>query len=225
MPRSKYTVIEKLQILEEFKTTKQGIRAFAQAHGLSAGTVRKWQSRYERDGLEGLKEPRTNKHYSKGFKLRVVLAYLNGEGSMFELTKRFGLRAHTQLSDWVAMYNRDHQSLTASPSRKQVPTMSRKTTFKERIEVVDYVTKGKHSYTEAAAHFDVSYQQARSWVIKAREGGYEALVDNRGHRKEKRDLTELDKAKLRIRQLEAELKDKELVEAFIKKLQEIQRKG
>ncbi|MDE3281325.1 helix-turn-helix domain-containing protein [Lacticaseibacillus parahuelsenbergensis] len=76
----------------------------------------------------------------------------------------------------------------------------------------------------AAAHFDVSYQQARSWVIKAREGGYEALVDNRGHHKDKRDLTELDKAKLRIRQLEAELKDKELVEAFVKKLLEIQHK-
>mgnify|MGYP000976656835 CR=1 FL=1 len=42
--------------------------------------------------------------------------------------------------------------------------------------------------------------------------------------KDKRNLTELDKAKLRIRQLEAELKDKELVEAFVKKLLEIQHK-
>jgi hypothetical protein len=41
----------------------------------------------------------------------------------------------------------------------------------------------------------------------------------------KSELTDLDKANLRIRQLEAELKDKELVEQFAKKLLELQRKG
>lgn len=103
--------------------------------------------------------------------------------------------------------------------------MRRKTTLEERIKVVEYVTKHKHSYTEAAEHFQVSYQQARSWVIKAKNGGYEALVDNRGHHKEQSELTDLDKANLRIRQLEAELKDKELVEKFAKKLLELQRRG
>lgn len=68
--------------------------------------------------------------------------------------------------------------------------MSRKTTFEERIEVVEYVTKNKHSYAEAAEHFQVSYQQARSWVLKAKDGGYEALIDNRGHHKAQADLTE-----------------------------------
>ncbi|WP_459783045.1 helix-turn-helix domain-containing protein, partial [Pediococcus ethanolidurans] len=67
------------------------------------------------------------------------------------------------------------------PSRKQVPTMSRKTTFEERIEIVEYVTKDKHSYSEAAEHFQVSYQQARLWVRKAESNGYPALMDNRGH--------------------------------------------
>ncbi|WP_239061461.1 helix-turn-helix domain-containing protein [Lacticaseibacillus sp. 53-4] len=103
--------------------------------------------------------------------------------------------------------------------------MSRKTTLEERIDVVEYVTKHKHSYTEAAARFQVSYQQALSWVIKAKNGGYEALVDNRGHHKQEAELTELDKAKLEIRRLKAELADKELVEAFAKKLLELQRRG
>ncbi|QVI33853.1 transposase [Lacticaseibacillus chiayiensis] len=224
MPRSKHTAQEKLLILEEFRHSKTSISSFSRQHGLGDRTLQRWQARYERDGIKGLEEARKNQHYTRELKLEAVLAYLSGEGSLAEVTMQFGLHSSTQLQRWIAMYNRDHQSLTASPSRKQVPTMSRTTTFEERIKVVEYVTKGKHSYTEAAAHFDVSYQQARSWVIKAREGGYEALVDNRGHHKDKRDLTELDKAKLRIRQLEAELKDKELVEAFVKKLLEIQHK-
>ncbi|MEJ1307879.1 hypothetical protein QY884_08790 [Latilactobacillus sakei] len=45
-------------------------------------------------------------------------------------------------------------------------------------------------------------KQARSWVLKAQHGGYEALVDNRGHHKTQSELTDLDKANLRIRELE-----------------------
>lgn len=70
-----------------------------------------------------------------------------------------------------------------------------------------------------------SPQQARSWAIKAKEKGFEALVDNRGHRKPESELTELDKANLRIRQLESQIKDQQLLEAFIKKYQELQHKG
>ena len=160
-------------------------------------------------------------HFTAGVNIQ---AFLNGEGSALDLAIKYGLRGATQVKDWVSKYNGD-KPLTASPSRKQVPTMSRKTTFDERIEIVEYVTKGKHSYTETAEHFQVSYQQARSWVLKARNGGYEALVDNRGHHKDVSDMTEVDKLKLEVRQLKAELADKELVESFAKKLLELQRKG
>ena len=156
-------------------------------------------------------------------KLAAVHAYQAGEGTLRALTVRFGLRNSKQLVDWISKYNED--KLTASPARKQIPIMTRKTSFEERIKIIEYVVKDKHSYTEAAEYFQVSYQQARSWVLKAKDGGYEALVDNRGHRKPESELTDLDKANLRIRQLESQLKDQELYKAFAKKLQELQRKG
>ncbi|WP_127850219.1 helix-turn-helix domain-containing protein [Lacticaseibacillus hulanensis] len=224
MPRSKRTALEKLKLLEEFQESGLPRATFARQHGIDRSTITRWSMRYQRDGLEGLEEAKKNIHYSKELKHTVVLAYLNGEGTYEELTDIYGLRNSGQAKVWVNKYNGD-KPLTASPSRKQVPTMRRKTTLEERIEVVEYVTKHKHSYTEAAEHFQVSYQQARSWVIKAKNGGYEALADNRGHHKEQFELTELDKANLRIRQLEAELKDKELVEKFAKKLLELQRRG
>lgn len=223
MPRSKYTALEKLSILKEFKQSNLSYRSFARTYNLGENTVQRWLRRYNRDGLSGLEEARQNNHYSKEFKLTVVLAYLAGEGTFEELAIKFGLRSQKQLIDWVSKYNRD-KTVTASPSRKQVPTMSRKTTFEERIEVVEYVTKDKHSFSEAAEHFQVSYQQARGWVLKAQSGGYEALVDNRGHRKQQDELTETDKLKLEIRQLKMQLRDKELIEKFAKKLLELQRK-
>lgn len=224
MPRSKFSGLEKLKLLKEFKVSDLPLATFARQNGIGEMPFRGWLMRYQRDGLEGLEEATKNNHYTKEQKLTVVLAYLNGEGTFEELTAKYGLRSSAQAKVWVAKYNGD-KPLTASPSRKQVPKMSRKTTFEERIEVVKYVTKQKHSYTEAAEHFQVSYQQARSWVIKAKNGGYEALVDNRGHHKNESELTELEKAKLQIRQLKAELKDKELVEQFVKKFLELQRKG
>lgn len=224
MPRSKFTALEKFKLLVEFQESGLPRATFARQHGITKDTPKRWLMRYQRDGLEGLKEAKKNIHYSKELKHAVVFAYLNGEGTLEEVTNKYGLRNVAQAKAWVDKYNGD-KPLTATPSRKQVPTMRRKTTLEERIKVVEYVTKHKHSYTEAAEHFQVSYQQARSWVIKAKNGGYEALVDNRGHHKEQSELTDLDKANLRIRQLEAELKDKELVEKFAKKLLELQRRG
>lgn len=224
MPRSKYTALEKLEIIEKFKQSNSSYRAFAKMFNTDAKTLKHWLDLYDRDGLSGLEEARQNNHYSKEFKLTVVLAYLAGEGTLEELALKFGLRARKQLMDWVSKYNRD-KTVTASPSRKQVPTMSRKTTVEERIEVVEYVTKDKHSFSEAAEHFQVSYQQARSWVLKSQSGGYESLVDNRGHRKQQDELTETDKLKLEIRQLKTQLRDKELIEKFAKKLLELQHKG
>lgn len=224
MPRSRHTVLEKLAILEELNQSKNGLRPVANRHGIDHKTLERWRNRYLRDGIDGLKEARCNKHYTQELKLTVVQAYLTGEGTYDELVNRYGLRNSAQAKDWVRKYNGDN-TLTASPSRKQVPKMSRKTTLEERIEIVEYVTQGKHKYTEAAEHFQVSYQQVRSWVLKARDGGYEALVDNRGHHKQQAELTENDKLKLEIRRLKAQLEDKEHVEAFAKKLLELQRKG
>ncbi|MGX7033460.1 helix-turn-helix domain-containing protein, partial [Pediococcus argentinicus] len=206
----------------EYQHQDKPLATFARTKQIVPKTLIRWISLYKRDGIDGLKEAKKNAHYSKTLKLSVVHAYLAGEGTLEELTVKYGLRNSYQLNSWISQYNGN--KLTATPYRKQVSVMSRKTTFKERIQVVEYIVKHKHSYSEAADHFQVSYQQARLWVLKANDGGYEALVDNRGHRKSESELTDLDKANLRIRQLESQLQDQELYKAFAKKLQELQRK-
>jgi len=224
MPRSRFKAIEKLELITEYEASGQSSKAFGKIHGLGEKTISRWIARYTRDGLLGLEEAKKNKHYSKAFKFKVVQAFLNGEGSFEELAITYGLRSHTQIQVWVSMYNRD-KTVTASPSRKQVPKMVRKTTLEERIQVVEYVTNQKHSYSAAAERYQVTYQQARSWVLKAKDGGYEALKDKRGHHKPQKELTDLDKANLRIRQLENQVADMKLLEDFVKKYQELQHKG
>lgn len=224
MPRSKFTPKEKLDLLTEFKQSSVPRAVFSRQHGIESQTLSRWLKKYELEGVQGLTEATKNRKYSVAFKEEVVRAFLNGEGSLDSLTSRFHLRSETQISDWILRYNRD-KTMAAFPSRKQVLTMSRKTTLEERIEIVEYVTEHKHTYSEAAKHYHVSYQQARLWVLKAKEYGYEGLVDGRGRRKPEEELTDLDKANLRIRQLESQVEDMKLMAAFIKKFKEIQRRG
>ncbi|WP_261975036.1 IS66 family insertion sequence element accessory protein TnpA, partial [Lactiplantibacillus plantarum] len=149
MPRSRYTLAEKLALITEFQSSSLSITAFSKQHGLDHHTIGQWELRLQRDGINGLMATTKNQHYSKAFKQMIIQAYLNGEGTLQELTNKYQMRSTSQLRNWLIKYNRD-QTVTASPSRKQVPKMNRKTTFNERVEIVEWINKGNHSYSEAA---------------------------------------------------------------------------
>ncbi|WP_260200755.1 transposase [Lactiplantibacillus plantarum] len=181
MPRTTFTATEKLDIILGLKKTNLTKSAYFRACGIPRNTFVRWQNFYMQDGLEGLKERHTWTHYSSELKQQAVSAYLHGEGSLRDIQIRFGLRSTKQLRDWIKKfrYNGTNNSLTPTPSRKQVHIMSRKTTFEERIEIVEYVTVSEHSYSQAAEHFNVSYQQVRSWVLKAKASGYVVVGQSR----------------------------------------------
>lgn len=80
-----------------------------------------------------------------------------------------------------------------------------------------------YAYHEAAEHFNVSYQQVYTWVKKLNNGGTDALSDHRGKSKST-PLTELDKAKLEIKELKARNKYLKMEKDLSKKLEEIRRR-
>ena len=226
MPRTRFTAMEKLDILTGLSQTKLNRSKYLEQYGIYGSTIRLWRELYKRDGLDGLEERHIWTRYSAKTKQQAVEAYLNGKGSLVEISNRFGLRSDKQLRDWIKkfQYNGTNKSLMATPSRRQVRIMSRKTTFEERIKIVEYVTAGKHSYSQASEHFNVSYQQVRAWVLKSKDGGYTALKDGRGRTKPVEEMTEVERLKLENRQLKAQLKEQEVMELFAKKFRELQNK-
>lgn len=89
----------------------------------------------------------------------------------------------------------------------------RKTTYKERLEIVNYCIANMKIYGETAEKYNVSYQQIYSWVKKFEKGGEESLKDKRGINKKEEELTLEEKYKLELkklneknRRLEAEVK-------------------
>ena len=62
-------------------------------------------------------------------------------------------------------------------------TKDRKTTFEERVEIVQYCIAHDCNYAKTAEKYQVSYQQVRSYTLKYQKKGVEGLQDRLGRRK------------------------------------------
>ena len=169
---------------------------------------------------------RKNKKYSIEFKLQAVEAYLQGEGSLRIVSKKYGIVHLEQLRRWVLWYN-GHKEIKGSSSAKGeiYMTKGRKTTQEERAEIVAFCLEHNKDYGLTVETYNVSYQQIYAWVRKYEEGGVDKLKDNRGRTKPVEEMTEVEKLKAEMKILEAKNRQLEIENAFIKKLQELKGGG
>ena len=169
------------------------------------------------------KESKTS-HYSKEVKESAVRDYLSHALTVPEILKKYQIRSGTQLRKWIMKYNGHEKLKSSGTGGNSIMTKGRKTTFEERVEIVQYCIAHDHNYSETSEKYQVSYQQARSYTVKYESGGVEALKDNRGKRKNPDELSELEKLRAEIKILRAEKERAEMETSFLKKLDEIERR-
>lgn len=223
MRKEKYSAAEKISIVEEILAGKTSYNGAAKRLGVDFCTVRTWVSKYTSIGIESFIEPSTNRHYSREVKEKAVHGYLRGEGSYRELCEKYQIKSTTQLKTWVKMYN-SHDEIRSSGTGGNIMTKGRKTTFDERVEIVEYCIAHNRNYAETAEKYKISYQQARSYTVKYDNCGVEALQDRRGKPKSKEDMTELESLRAENRILRAEKERVQMEVDFLKKLDELERR-
>ena len=103
-------------------------------------------------------------------------------------------------------------------------TQGRKTSYEERVEIVQYCIEQQNNYVETARKYKVSYQQVYSWTTKFETQGVEALQDKRGKRNPLEQMSELEKLTAEIKLLEAKNKRQQMEIDFLKKLEEMERR-
>ena len=104
-------------------------------------------------------------------------------------------------------------------------TKGRKTTLKERIEIVQYTLAREKDYYGAAEKYAVSYQQVYSWGKKSESDGSLALEDWRGKGLESKEtVTEKERLQLEVKELEHRNEYLEAEAGLLKKLAEIERR-
>ena len=167
-----------------------------------------------------------NKKYSVELKMQAVQSYQNGEGSLREICRKYGISDKHVLQDWIMWYNGHREYKERNSAKGEIyMTKGRKTTQEERAEIVAFCIEHNYDYGLTVETYNVSYQQVYAWVRKYEEGGVDKLKDNRGRTKPIEEMTEVEKLKAEMKILEAKNRQLEIENEFIKKLQELKGGG
>jgi len=223
MGRAKFKAEEKMAAIQEYLDGKASQQAIANRMGIHGETLRQWIKNYQSMGPEAFGGHK-NKGYPQGLKEQAVSDYLSGKGSLLVLCEKYKIKSTGQLRNWIKRYN-GHEGLKASGTGgTAIMTKGRKTTFDERVEIVQYCIAHDRNYAETAEKYQVSYQQARSYTVKYETGGVEALQDKRGRTKPQEEMSEAERLRAENRILRAEKERAEMEISFLKKLDEIERR-
>lgn len=218
-----YKIATKIKYVKKYLDGEISQHIIADQLGVSLASVQQWISNYKSLGVNAFLATK-NTHYSSELKLSAVQDYLSGIGSQQAICEKYGIRSKSKLQNWIKKYN-GHEVLKASGTGgNPIMTNGRKTTFDERIEIVQYCIAHEHNYAETAEKYQVSYQQARSYTVKYEIKGIDALQDKRGKRKAENQMTELQHLRAENKILRAEKERAEMETSFLKKLAEIERR-
>lgn len=223
MRKSKFEPDVMLGAVQEYLNGQSSQKKIADQVGIAKKTLREWIRKYKSMG-EDIFTQEGNKHYPKDAKEQAVMDYLSGHGSLYDICMKYKIMSATQLRNWIKKYN-SHEELKVSGTRGiVVMTKGRKTTFDERVEIVQYCIAPDHNYAETSAKYKVSYQLARSYTIKYETGGVGALQDRRGLLKPVKEMNELKRLRAENKVLRAEKERAQMEVSFLKKLDEIERR-
>jgi len=223
MSKDRIGPTEKLQTVHLILNGKESQTHAASRLGIRQSSIQQWICIYKSEG-EGAFHAAKYKRYPKDLKEQAVMDYLAGKGSQQEICQRYGIRSRSKLINWIMKYNSHEEQRTSGAGGTIIMTKGKKTTFNERVEIVQYCIAHDHNYAETAAKYGVSYQQARSYTVKYEAGGVDALQDRRGRSKPIEEMSELEKLRAENRILRAEKERAEMEISFLKKLDEIERR-
>ena len=223
MSKRKISAEDKIYAVHLYLEGKESQRRIASMFDVSLPSVQQWIRNYESMGTEAF-TLKGYKKYPRELKSQAVLDYLAGNGSQMDICKKYGIRSKSKLQSWIKKYNSHEKLRSSGTGGTIIMTKGRKTTFEERVEIVQYCISHDCNYANTAEKYQVSYQQARSYTLKYKEKGVEGLQDRRGRRKPESEMSELERLRAENRVLRAEKEHAEMEAAFLKKLAEIERR-
>lgn len=226
MGRKSITSYEtKVSAIEAYENNVGSISMIAKLFNVKETSLKRWIANYQSQGIEGLVTKHKHTQRTKEFKILAVEEYLSGNFSLKDICIKYKISSDSVLRRWIKVYNDGHKELKTTGSGGKKPmTKARKTTFEERVEIVQFCIANGKNYGLTMDKFNVSYQQIYLWVRKYEEKGVDGLVDRRGKAKPENELTELDRLKAENKMLAAKNQELQMEIDVIKKLKEVERR-
>ena len=197
---------------ERLMAVKQALRGnYTQselAHRLrvSRTTIKRWVVNYQNNGVTGLEESHTWRRYPADLKRSAVEDYLHNHLSLNGCCKKYNISNDSVLRRWINQYTNGKTLKTTTGGSTKMKAR-RKTTYKQRLEIVSFTLAKEKDYQAAIEKYGVSYSQVYGWVRKYEQNGPEGLVDHRGHKLQPAKLAKLseeEQLQRRIKELEAQ---------------------
>lgn len=223
--KAKVAYETKLEVVLRCISGKTSMNYEAKQFDMCVSSISNWIDNYTSMGSSGLITKSKNTSYPAHIKKNAVQDYLTGKGSYADICKTHKIRSATQLKNWVKKYNGYEELKTSGTGGFEIMTKGRKTTYEERIETVKYCIEHQNNYTVTAAKYEVSYQQVYSWMKKYEASGIDGLLDRRGRTKPIEEMNELERLRAENRLLKAQNDQQKMEMLFLKKLEEIERRG
>lgn len=222
--KSQYSKELKIDTAKRYLNGEGSYLSLAKDLGTNKQTISDWVSKYKKYGDDAFHISSYNASYTKEFKEKVVLSYLNGEGSYSQLAIRFNISSHSIIIGWVKSYNSHIELKDYIPGGDVYMTKSRKVSKAERLEIVRYCMEHDLDYTTSAKIYEVSYANVYSWVKKYKELGEEGLGDKRGIHKSDEEVDEVELLKRQLKKYQHQLEMSQLEVRLLKKAEEIERR-
>ena len=226
----KYSAEIKIAACKDYLSGQFSHREICEKYGIyfnsktSISELNKWIPKYLASGDAAFFHSKGNNSYSSSFKEKVVLDYLQGNGSFIDIAAKYNIRGNDTVRQWVLLYNANRELRDYCPKREvYMVEARRKTTLEERKEIVEYCLNHNLNYKETASVYDVSYSQVYSWVRKYNSDGPDSLLDRRGHHKTDDEVDELERLRRENARLKRQLQEKDMLAELLKKVQEFER--
>jgi len=218
----KYKREFKMKVVREYLDGLESANQLGVKYNCHKRTIFVWIAEYEHYGETAFALKRKNNSYTPDFKRMVVEEYLASKKSLQDLCFKYKIPRHKQLSDWIKVYNGHEKLKSYKASGGIIMIKGRKTTYEERITIVEHCIKNGLDYNSTTKKYEVPYQQIYSWVSKFNANGISALKDNRGKGKDKEDMNEVESLRNENKLLRAKLDYLKMEQELKKKVQEMQ---
>ena len=163
MSKSPTTPEFKVWLCEKYLSGDGSYWRLARQHKISKGTLQTWVQKYQEHGAEGFNPKSGNAKYSREFRIQCVQFVLTNQGTVNDAIAKFNISGRRLLQDWINKYNANMELKDYDPKREvYMAEARRKTTHRERKEIVDCCIGHNKDYKGTAALFDVSYSQVYS---------------------------------------------------------------
>lgn len=145
MPRGILPEVQ-LRAVKDYISGNGSYLSHASELGVDESVFRRWVNKYKAFGESAFLRTGHNQSYSSSFKKDVVEAYRNGEGSYRKLAVPYEIT----IREWVLKYNGHEKRKASGTGVNAIMTKGRKTTFDERVEIVQYCIAHNHNYAKTS---------------------------------------------------------------------------